>query len=178
MTRHLLHLAFLLLLSGPVFTGAAAQTAVRLSERSITIRGEQYLIHKVRKGETLYAIAKAYAVSQEEIMKANSLTRDVLRARQILLIPKRAQKRRAAGQTHAGDAGNRPQERPEPQIRTDYPFCSAAECSAAGRLSGKPVRSFPATRRKNLLPAPRHAGDSRSRGIRFRRRPAERDRQT
>lgn len=121
MTRHLLHLAFLLLLSGPVFTGAAAQTAVRLSERSITIRGEQYLIHKVRKGETLYAIAKAYAVSQEEIMKANSLTRDVLRARQILLIPKRAQKRRAAGQTHAGDAENRPQERPEPQIEPITP---------------------------------------------------------
>lgn len=121
MTRHLLHLAFLLLLSGPVFTGAAAQTAVRLSERSITIRGEQYLIHKVRKGETLYAIAKAYAVSQEEIMKANSLTRDVLRARQTLLIPKRAQKRHAAGQTHAGDAENRPQERPEPQIEPITP---------------------------------------------------------
>lgn len=88
MTRHLLRLALLALLCGPLTVGhTAAQVAVRLSDRNITIRGEKYLIHKVRKGETLYAIAKAYAVSQDEIMRANSLTRDILRPKQTLLIP-------------------------------------------------------------------------------------------
>lgn len=91
MTRSLLRILFLLLIfaSSPVIQPAEvqAQTTVRISNRSITIRGEEYLIHKVRKGETLYSISRAYNVSQEEIMKANSLTRDVLRNKQTLLIP-------------------------------------------------------------------------------------------
>lgn len=125
MTRHLLFkplfcLALLLLgVSGRMPDVAVAQTTVRLSDRTITIRGEQYLIHKVRKGETLYAIAKAYAVSQEEIMKANSLTRDVLRNKQTLLIPQQARKRQGGGGTTAIGMGD--DRRPEPQIESVTP---------------------------------------------------------
>lgn len=124
MTRHLLFrsifcLALLLFgVSGLMPETAAAQMAVRLSDRTITIRGERYLIHKVRKGETLYAIAKAYAVSQEEIMKANSLTRDVLRNKQTLLIPQQARKRHGIGNGSTIIPAGR---RPEPQIETATP---------------------------------------------------------
>lgn len=95
MTRHLLFrslfcIALLLFGSAALVPDtAAAQVAVRLSDRSITIRGEEFLIHTVRKDETLYGISKAYNVSQDEIMRANSLTKDVLRNKQTLLIPQR-----------------------------------------------------------------------------------------
>ncbi|MDE5943976.1 MAG: LysM peptidoglycan-binding domain-containing protein [Rikenella sp.] len=97
MNRYLLSIVFsLLLLNGAGFSStgfslwssARAQNVVQLSNRPITIRGQRYWIHKVRKGETLAMIAKAYAVSQDEIKKANSLTRETLRNRQTLLIPR------------------------------------------------------------------------------------------
>ena len=84
MNRYLLSIVFsltLLLLGGGGEEGGfittptlRAQNVVQLSNRPITIRGQRYWIHKVRKGETLAMIAKAYAVSQDEIKKANSLT--------------------------------------------------------------------------------------------------------
>ncbi len=98
MNRNLLSIVFsltLLLLGGGGEEGGfmstptlRAQNVVQLSNRPITIRGQRYWIHKVRKGETLAMIAKAYAVSQDEIKKANSLTRETLRNRQTLLIPR------------------------------------------------------------------------------------------
>lgn len=117
-------LTLILVLTGLLFClsipNTTAQVAVRLSEKTITVRGQQYLIHRVRKGETLYAIAKAYAVSQEEIMRANSLTRDVLRNRQTLLIPMvdptQHPKSEPSAETHA-----QPEKRPEPQIETITP---------------------------------------------------------
>lgn len=120
MTRHLLFrplfcLALLLFGSAALVPDAAvAQVAVRLSDRSITIRGEEFLIHTVRKNETLYAISKAYNVSQDEIMRANSLTKDVLRNKQTLLIPQR--------KGTPGAASNKKETRlPEPQIEKVTP---------------------------------------------------------
>lgn len=119
---HRLTLFFLLagLFIGLSTLDATAQVAVRLSEKTITVRGEQYLIHRVRKGETLYAIAKAYAVSQEEIMKANSLTRDVLRNRQTLLIPIVGQHKRPVAEP-ATEQPVQTEERPEPQMEKITP---------------------------------------------------------
>lgn len=57
-----------------------AQTVIKVSTRGITMRGENYLLHKVKKGETLFAISEAYGVSEEDIMRANSLTKTTLRA--------------------------------------------------------------------------------------------------
>lgn len=112
-------LTLILALTGLLFClstpDATAQVAVRLSEKTITVRGQQYLIHRVRKGEMLYAIAKAYAVSQEDIMQANSLTRDVLRNRQTLLIPVIGSHQRPA------DEPQQEEERPEPQMEKITP---------------------------------------------------------
>lgn len=68
-----------------------AQNMVRLSDRTVEVRGKEYWVHTVRRGETLYSIAKAYAVSQDAIMRANSMTRNTLKTRQRLLIPKAGQ---------------------------------------------------------------------------------------
>lgn len=119
MTKHSLLPVFclaLLLLGSPTLMPdtAAAQVSVRLSDRSITIRGEEFLIHTVRKDETLYAIAKAYNVSQDEIMRANSLTKDVLRNKQTLLIPQRKSPPAAA-------ANKKETRLPEPQMEKVTP---------------------------------------------------------
>lgn len=164
MARYLLHIALLLLLCGASVPDAAAQTSVRLSDRSITIRGEQYLIHKVRKGETLYAIAKAYAVSQEEIMKANSLTRDVLRNKQTLLIPQKGRKQHTAGT--GSSAGEQSPERPEPQIERIRPSIPPKTVERPenpggqrqpGRIEEGPVVS---TRTDTLTAAPDQEGQA------------------
>ncbi len=164
MARYLLHIALLLLLCGAAMPDAAAQTSVRPSDRSITIRGEQYLIHKVRKGETLYAIAKAYAVSQEEIMKANSLTRDVLRNKQTLLIPQNTRKQHQHTAGTGSSAGKQSPERPQPQIeriRPSVPPTTVEQPENPGgqrqpvRIEEQPVVS---TRTDTLAAAPDQAG--------------------
>ena len=125
MTLSLLRILFLLLIfaSSPVIQPAEvqAQTTVRISNRSITIRGEEYLIHKVRKGETLYSISRAYNVSQEEIMKANSLTRDVLRNKQTLLIPtSKRQEGTSSAQTEPRSTET-DEQRPDPVMEPGTP---------------------------------------------------------
>lgn len=113
MNRCLLSILFSIsLLWGGGFGAAEAQNIVQLSNRTITVRGELYLLHTVRKGETLPMIAKAYAVSREEILKANSLTRETLRAKQTLLIPQHG-KRPPVASVEAG----KPARQPEAQRR-------------------------------------------------------------
>ena len=52
-------------------TATHAQVAIEKSTETITISGKQYYMHHVKKGETLYSIAKAYEVSEDEIKKLN-----------------------------------------------------------------------------------------------------------
>lgn len=142
MTRHLFFRPFLfclalLLLGASVLMpdGSQAQVVVRLSDRHITIRGEEYLIHTVRKGETLYAVSKAYNVSQEEIMRANSLTKSVLRNKQTLLIPKRQ------GISAATSHRNKePQQLPEPQMETVTPSVPKRTVPAETAVTVPPSR--------------------------------------
>ncbi|MCW1736180.1 PBP1 and LysM peptidoglycan-binding domain-containing protein [Anaerorudis cellulosivorans] len=47
----------------------------------------KHLVHKVKKGDTLYSIARQYGVSVEEIQRVNSLLSDSLKADMELLIP-------------------------------------------------------------------------------------------
>jgi len=50
-------------------------------------RQTQQVIHKVKRGETLYSIARQYGVSVEEIQRANSLSSNSLRSDMELIIP-------------------------------------------------------------------------------------------
>lgn len=49
---------------------------------------DQYILHRVMKGETIYKIAKSYRVTSKEIREANGLSGDAIRVGQFLKIPR------------------------------------------------------------------------------------------
>lgn len=53
-----------------------------------TVDGQSYIMHKVTKGEGVYAIARKYGVSASEVFSANEGSDKGLKIDQILLIPK------------------------------------------------------------------------------------------
>lgn len=60
---------------------------VTRSESVVHIDGSNYYIHSVHGGETIYSLAKAYDVPEDEITANNPLTREGLRSGQVLKIP-------------------------------------------------------------------------------------------
>ena len=59
-------------------------------ERSTTIvfvNGKKYLVHTVKKGETLYSLSKTYGVSEEDIKSHNPAVADGLKIDQAIKIP-------------------------------------------------------------------------------------------
>ncbi len=80
MKRILISLIALLLI-----TALPAQT---LDYPTETVRGKEYYLYPVQKGEGLYRISKNFGVSQEDIIKANpSLETEGLKLGQIIRIP-------------------------------------------------------------------------------------------
>ena len=53
-----------------------AQVAVEKSKEIVTISNKQYYMHHVKRGETLYSIARVYQVTETEIRKLNPETSD------------------------------------------------------------------------------------------------------
>jgi LysM repeat protein len=89
-----LNKAFLILLSFIIISGNEilnAQDSPPVVTRSQTIQvvdGKEYFFHPVLQGQTLFSIARAYGVSQEDIYEANPELRDHgLRFDQIIRIP-------------------------------------------------------------------------------------------
>ena len=65
-----------------------AQVVVERSKEIITISNKQYYMHHVKKGETLYSIARVYEISQEEILRLNPEINDLgLHAEMVIGIP-------------------------------------------------------------------------------------------
>lgn len=65
-----------------------AQVVVERSKEIVTISSKQYYMHHVKKGETLYSIARAYEISQEEILRLNPEINDLgLQAEMVIGIP-------------------------------------------------------------------------------------------
>ena len=69
--------------------GACAQDVqVKRTEKTVTIGSKQFYMHHVSPGETLYAIAKAYDVTVEDIVAYNpELKQGVLQAKMVIGIP-------------------------------------------------------------------------------------------
>jgi len=76
----------------PRFKYLAFKKAYREKKKRRVARGSSYLVHEVKKGESLYAIAKRYDVSIGAIKRANRLSGSLLRAGQKLKIPIRRKK--------------------------------------------------------------------------------------
>lgn len=65
-----------------------AQVVVERSTEIVTISDKQYYMHHVKKGETLYSIAKAYQITEAEILKLNPEINDLgLQAEMVIGIP-------------------------------------------------------------------------------------------
>ena len=78
-------LFFLMALFLPIAT--SAQVNVEISTEIFKINGENYYMHYIRSGETLYSISKAYHVSIEDITKVNPKLDDGLQADMVIIIP-------------------------------------------------------------------------------------------
>jgi len=66
---------------------AQQQAAVEKSQTIVYIGGEKYRIHTVRKGETLYAIARTYETDEQTIVRHNPSAADGIKVDQNLKIP-------------------------------------------------------------------------------------------
>ena len=78
-------LGTLLMLSATV---SAQEVQVKRAEKTVTVGSKQFYMHHVKEGETLYAIAKAYHVTQAQIEECNPDVKDgQLRAGSVLGIP-------------------------------------------------------------------------------------------
>lgn len=78
-------LSFILLVFSTQIT--IAQTTVKVSTKKVSIDGKLYYLHKIKKGQTLYAIAKAYDVPVNDIAFENPGIFDGLKVGQELKIP-------------------------------------------------------------------------------------------
>lgn len=90
--RHLFIVVAIFFLSGVCYAGIAAaapnlQVEIQVSKQLVRLGSGQYWVHTVRRGETLYSIAKAYNVSQERIVARNPFVSNGLNVKQTLLIP-------------------------------------------------------------------------------------------
>jgi LysM repeat protein/ABC-type branched-subunit amino acid transport system substrate-binding protein len=82
----LLRCAMLLLLLAPV-TGFAQDGGVKKSKKTETVEGKKYYIHTVEKGQTLYAIAKAYDLTVNDVLLENPDAMNGIKPGQTLRIP-------------------------------------------------------------------------------------------
>ncbi len=82
--RKILSFIFVLSLCVPL---SYAQLIKPRSSSIVTIGGESYYVHTVKKGETLYSLARLYSVSQEDILKNNPQAVEGLQPDQVLKIP-------------------------------------------------------------------------------------------
>ncbi len=64
-----------------------AQNTVKVSTKKVSVDGKLYYFHKIKKGQTLYAIAKAYDVPVNDIAFENPGVFDGLKVGQELKIP-------------------------------------------------------------------------------------------
>lgn len=78
-----LFLVFLLVSLSPIF---AQQNTIKRSNNEVELNGKPYYIHIVRKGETLYAISKAYKVNVDSVKKDNLHITSEIKTNQFLKI--------------------------------------------------------------------------------------------
>lgn len=75
------------LLSGNPLLAQRGDDGVKKSTKTQVIDGKKYYLHTVEKGQTLYAIAKAYDLSINDIILENPGAMDGLKNGQVLKIP-------------------------------------------------------------------------------------------
>jgi LysM repeat protein len=85
--RLTLALAVILTVSLPRELRAQEPVPVEVSKQKIVSDGRVYYMHQVRKGQTIYSIAKAYNVTVNQVIDENNIQDNGIREGQILRIP-------------------------------------------------------------------------------------------
>ncbi len=75
----------MMLCASPAYGQAVSQK----SESLVYIDGENYWVHTVMAGDTLYSLSKLYDVSEGDITNSNPIVRDGLKTGQVVKIPAR-----------------------------------------------------------------------------------------
>lgn len=88
--ERLKHIIFVILFCAAIFgvpSQVVAQGQVTRSSRTVRVEGKQFYVHTVKRKETLYSIAKAYQVTEAQLIQQNDFLIDGLKAGATLLIP-------------------------------------------------------------------------------------------
>lgn len=78
---------FIFIIFGLIDQLDAQATTISTSREIVVIKGKEYYLHAVEKGQTLYSICKAYAVDLEEVKKENNKHENSLALNEIIKIP-------------------------------------------------------------------------------------------
>ena len=87
--RILLKTLSVLLAALIISTSGLSQVVVERSKDKVIISGITYIIHPVKKGETIYSISRAYGMTPEDLVRENPSLTDGLKEGQSLRIPER-----------------------------------------------------------------------------------------
>lgn len=112
---------FLLVIFFTMMAGTVS-AQVEISKQTEVINGKKFYIHEVRQGQTVYTIAKAYKVTQDEVFRYNDHARDGLKPGDKLKIPFK-------------DNETIPQ--PEVKSESEYFIHTVSEGESLGKIAAK-----------------------------------------
>ncbi|MFH1296241.1 MAG: ABC transporter substrate-binding protein [Bacteroidota bacterium] len=84
--RYILFIGWIFLLAANQGLAQDGYKQIR-SDQIRIIDGKSFYVHLVKKGQTLYSIAKAYDVEMQDVIDANPVIKNGLKANQTLMIP-------------------------------------------------------------------------------------------
>ncbi|NOZ35703.1 MAG: LysM peptidoglycan-binding domain-containing protein [Chlorobi bacterium] len=80
-------IVLLLFFSIEIIQFGFSQVPVKISDQTVILNNKKFYLHKVKKGQTLYSLSKAYKVDQQEIIRINKLSNFEIKSGQLLKIP-------------------------------------------------------------------------------------------
>ncbi len=140
--KRLALILFLLLAAPSLYAQGYDVPDVVVSKEKANIGGKIFFVHKVLPKQTLYSIAKAYGVTQEELVAANPDAKDGLKAGSILFVPVTDANAQAAAAKPAEEIQK--EEKTEPETRQVEPEESFEDDSTLeiDRVIEHPVRWY------------------------------------
>ncbi len=107
---------------------------VTVSGEKMVVAGKSYYLHQVLKGQTLYSIARAYAVTVDLLVSENGITGTELREGQVLRIPAAVVAQGREALRHAAEGA-----RPAAGVTGEAPARAAGETTGRPAATGQQV---------------------------------------
>jgi len=120
--KRLALILFLLLAAPSLYAQGYDVPDVVVSKEKANIGGKVFFVHKVLPKQTLYSIAKAYGVTQEELVAANPDAKDGLKAGSILFVPVTGANAQVEAAKPAEEARKEEKAEPDRQVEPEETF--------------------------------------------------------